>query len=268
MDFIASSVVWVYEMATNTVTKARTQHMQRKTDEHYFECKLSQHALGRGILWKLVRYFPDRAVKSATNRNVLQLLNWSEGDSHLTSISKKVLAGSVGGGASLFFLFPIDFCVTLLEQDEISGKKKYNHFTDVFDSSIKEDGWRSLWRGYALSTAGILVYNITYVGLYDTLEPSNPTWIKQLLFKSFVSITAGLVVYPIETVAIRQMTKTNGTTSAYEIAKRISSDFGIKGFYEGASLVIVANFLDTILIMLMKQFRMIFKKETKGLSTN
>jgi len=108
---------------------------------------------------------------------------------------------------------------------------------------------------------GIMVSNITYFGLYETLEPRNPTQIQQLLLNLFATITSGLVTYPIDTIRRRRM-KTG--EFPYEIIRRISRDYGMMGFYIGVSQSILKGFLDVCLDTLLKALKTKLTKKLEG----
>merc|ERR1712050_626692 len=85
--------------------------------------------------------------------------------------------------------------------------------------TLKSDGIQGLYRGFVISCVGIFVYRGMYFGLYDSLKPIllGPD---AGLFFSFclgygVTVTAGLMSYPIDTIR-RRMMMTSGSGVKYK----------------------------------------------------
>merc|ERR1712150_88537 len=73
----------------------------------------------------------------------------------------------------------------------------------------RSDGVRGLYRGFVVSCVGIMVYRGCYFGFYDTLQPilfgDNASFIARFLLGYVVSISSGLVSYPLTTINTRMM---------------------------------------------------------------
>ena len=80
-----------------------------------------------------------------------------------------------------------------------TGKRQFNGIVDVYVKTVKSDGVRGLYRGFAVSCVCIFIYRGLYFGLYDTLKPlvlgENAKWIQTFLLGWGVTITAGLVMF-------------------------------------------------------------------------
>ena len=91
----------------------------------------------------------------------------------------------------IYFLLPTD-------AKSSTGKRQFNGIVDVYVKTVKSDGVRGLYRGFAVSCVCIFIYRGLYFGLYDTLKPlvlgENAKWIQTFLLGWGVTITAGLVI--------------------------------------------------------------------------
>merc|ERR1712014_507718 len=70
------------------------------------------------------------------------------------------------------------------------------------------------YRGFAISAVGIFIYRGMYFGLYDTLKPlvlGSDAGVTLSFFLGWaVTVTAGLMSYPIDTVRRRMMMTSGG----------------------------------------------------------
>merc|ERR1711915_344133 len=80
--------------------------------------------------------------------------------------------------------------------------------------TLKSDGIQGLYRGFVISAVGIFIYRGMYFGLYDTLKPivlGADAGVTLSFFLGWaVTVTAGLMSYPIDTVRRRMMMTSGG----------------------------------------------------------
>merc|ERR1712021_90457 len=79
----------------------------------------------------------------------------------------------------------------------------------------KSDGIQGLYRGFTISAVGIFIYRGMYFGLFDTLKPmliggKDASVAASFLLGWAVTVTAGLMSYPIDTVRRRMMMTSGG----------------------------------------------------------
>jgi len=88
-------------------------------------------------------------------------------------------------------------------------EQEFNGMIDVYVKIIKSDGFVGLYRGFVISCVGIFIYRGMYFGLYDSLKPillgNSNSIILSFLLGWGVTITAGLMSYPIDTIRRRMM---------------------------------------------------------------
>merc|ERR1712108_94544 len=99
------------------------------------------------------------------------------------------------------------------------GKRQFNGLIDVYTKTLKTDGIQGLYRGFVISCVGIFIYRGMYFGLYDSLKPillgDNANVFFSFILGWGVTVTAGLMSYPIDTIR-RRMMMTSGAAVKYK----------------------------------------------------
>merc|ERR1711897_32409 len=114
-----------------------------------------------------------------------------------------------------------DYARTRLANDAKGkgGERQFNGLVDVYVKTLKSDGIQGLYRGFVISAVGIFIYRGMYFGLYDTLKPlvlgADAGVTLSFLLGWAVTVTAGLMSYPIDTVR-RRMMMTSGAAVKYK----------------------------------------------------
>jgi solute carrier family 25 (adenine nucleotide translocator) protein 4/5/6/31 len=175
----------------------------------------------RGNLANVLRYFPTQALNFAFKDSIKATFKTPKDASQVTKFSMNILSGGIAGSLSLMFVYSLDYCRTRLANDaKAKGKEReFNGMVDVYVKTIKSDGLVGLYRGFVISCVGIFIYRGMYFGLYDSLKPillgESNSVILSFLLGWGVTITAGLMSYPIDTVR-RRMMMTSGQAVKYK----------------------------------------------------
>ena len=129
----------------------------------------------RGNLANCIRYFPTQALNFAFKDKVKAVFKITKTDGSAMKFTKNIVAGGCAGAMSLIFVYSLDYARTRLANDtKAAGKgaeRQFNGLVDVYRKTLKSDGIQGLYRGFAISCVGIIVYRGFYFGLYDTLKP-------------------------------------------------------------------------------------------------
>ncbi|XP_063728946.1 uncharacterized protein LOC134856596 [Symsagittifera roscoffensis] len=112
---------------------------------------------------------------------------------------------------------------------------------DVYRKTFASDGIGGLYRGFVISCVGIFVYRGFYFGMYDTLKPiflgENANLFLSFCLGYGVTVTAGLISYPIDTIR-RRMMMTSGQAVKYkgaiDCAMVIMKNEGFMSMMKGA----------------------------------
>merc|ERR1711976_1152007 len=121
------------------------------------------------------------------------------------------------------------------------GERQFNGLVDVYKKTLKTDGVQGLYRGFVISCVGIIVYRGCYFGFYDTLKPivlgDSPSLVLSFAPGYVVTITSGLISYPIDTIR-RRMMMTSGEAVKYkgsmDCAMKVIKAEGFMSLMKGA----------------------------------
>merc|ERR1712019_331123 len=175
----------------------------------------------RGNLANVLRYFPTQALNFAFKGQIKALFATSKDASAVTKFATNIASGGFAGSLSLTVVYSLDYARTRLANDAKGkdGKRQFNGLIDVYRKTIASDGITGLYRGFAISCVGIFIYRGMYFGMYDSLKPillgEDAGLLMSFLLGWGVTITAGLMSYPIDTIR-RRMMMTSGSGAKYK----------------------------------------------------
>lgn len=201
----------------------------------------------RGNLANCLRYFPTQALNFAFKGQIKRVFAAPKDSSQVVKFGANIASGGVAGSLSLCFVYSLDYARTRLANDaKVAGKdgvatRQYNGLVDVYVKTLKSDGIGGLYRGFVISCVGIFVYRGFYFGLYDTLKPillgPDAGFLLSFCLGYGVTVSAGLMSYPIDTIR-RRMMMTSGTGTKYngslDAAKQIMRNEGFMSLMKGA----------------------------------
>jgi len=203
-------------------------------------------AYWRGNLANVIRYFPTQALNFAFKDKYKQIF--------LGGVDKKtqfwrffagnLASGGAAGATSLCFVYPLDFARTRLGADvgKGAGQREFNGLGDCLVKIFKADGITGLYRGFAVSVQGIIIYRAAFFGLYDTAKgmTGKTNILISWMIAQCVTTVSGIISYPFDTVRRRLMMQSgrkggevmyNGTLDCW---KKILKNEGGGAFFKGA----------------------------------
>lgn len=175
----------------------------------------------RGNLANVLRYFPTQALNFAFKDTIKAIFKVSKDAPQYVKFGTNILSGGFAGSLSLTFVYSLDYARTRLANDAKGkgGERQFNGLIDVYTKTLKSDGIQGLYRGFTISCVGIFIYRGMYFGLYDSLKPillgEDASVLLSFLLGWGVTITAGLMSYPIDTIR-RRMMMTSGSAVKYK----------------------------------------------------
>merc|ERR1711963_814011 len=199
----------------------------------------------RGNLANCIRYFPTQALNFAFKDQIKAIFKSSKDESYGKKFIKNIASGGAAGAMSLCFVYSLDYARTRLANDAKSSKKggerQFNGLIDVYRKTLATDGIQGLYRGFVISCVGIIVYRGCYFGFYDTLKPivlgENAGLMASFALGYVVTISSGLVSYPIDTIR-RRMMMTSGQAVKYkgsmDCAVQVIKNEGFMSLMKGA----------------------------------
>jgi len=170
----------------------------------------------RGNLANVLRYFPTQALNFAFKDAIKAVFAVPKTAGQGTKFAANIASGGAAGTMSLLFVYSLDYARTRLANDAKGkgGERQFNGLIDVYTKTLKSDGIQGLYRGFAISAVGIFIYRGMYFGLFDTLKPlllgDNANVTMSFLLGWGVTVTAGLMSYPIDTIRRRMMMTSGG----------------------------------------------------------
>jgi len=199
-------------------------------------------ALWRGNMANVVRYFPTQAFNFAFKDFFKTIFpKYNQQKEFWKWFGVNMASGGLAGASSLLIVYPLDFARTRLGADVgKAGEREFNGLVDCISKTAKKGGFFSLYQGFGISVAGIIVYRGAYFGFYDTaigvLKPSN--MIFKFVIAQVVVAASGIASYPFDTVRRRLMMQSgakeklyNGTIDCFvQVAKKE----GMSAFFKGA----------------------------------
>jgi len=219
-------------------------------------------ALWRGNLANVIRYFPTQALNFAFKDNFKKLMPIDKKkDGYVKQFAANMVSGGAAGAVSLTFVYSLDYARTRLANDNKSAKKggdrQFNGLLDVYRKTYASDGFVGLYRGFWISCVGIVVYRGCYFGFFDSLKPivltgsMEKSFLASFLLGYFVTITAGLASYPLDTIR-RRMMMTSGEAvkykSSWDCTKQIVKNEGTMSLFKGAGANILRGIAGALVL--------------------
>lgn len=201
----------------------------------------------RGNLANVIRYFPTQALNFACKDFYKQTLcPYNPKKEPGKFFIGNCASGGAAGATSLCFVYPLDFARTRLAADVGAGKDGAREFTGLVDCLKKisaKDGVSGLYNGFGISVVGIVAYRASYFGMFDTgkvmlfedMKKANifAVW----FFAQIVTVTAGIISYPLDTIRRRLMMSSGQEVKMYtgtmDCFSKILAKEGPGGFFKG-----------------------------------
>lgn len=184
--------------------------------------------------------------EASLEKNKLQSYN------ELTVTLKRFLCGGVAGAVSRTCVAPIDR-VKILKQTQFiqeGGKNKYGSMLQTFQTVLKEEGVRGLWRGNVTNVLRVMPYSACQFTSYDVFkskmvgEDGKLTPSQRVIAGALAGITATTCTHPLDVIRLRMAVETNlkGTMDA---VRSVYAENGLRTFFKGyfPSVVSLAPFI-------------------------
>ena len=204
-------------------------------------------ALWRGNLANVVRYFPTQALNFACKDAYKKIFcPYNPKTEPLKFFMGNMMSGGAAGATSLSVVYPLDFARTRLAADVGSGsEREFTGLIDCLKKCAAKDGVAGLYRGFGISVVGIIAYRASYFGMFDTGKVmlfddiKSAPFLLMWGFAQFVTVSAGIVSYPLDTVR-RRLMMTAGKTGkdklydgTLDCFKKIYQQEGGSAFFKG-----------------------------------
>lgn len=203
-------------------------------------------AFWRGNLANVIRYFPTQALNFAFKDYYKKIFNpYDPKKQPGMFFVGNCASGGAAGATSLCVVYPLDFARTRLAADVGSGgDREFTGLVDCLRKIFMKDGPQGLYRGFGISVVGIIAYRAAYFGMFDTGKPmlfpdaKAASTLAIWFFAQCVTVSAGIISYPLDTVRRRLMMDSgraekmyNGTMDCFA---KIARDEGPRAFFKGS----------------------------------
>ncbi|XP_071451965.1 mitochondrial coenzyme A transporter SLC25A42 [Hetaerina americana] len=180
--------------------------------------KESYHEKGAFSLWRgnsatMARIVPYAAIQFSAHEQFKYLLDVDQRPGQETKPFVRFLAGSLAGVVSQSLTYPLDMARARMA---VTHKDKYGSLSEVFVKIWREEGPRTLYRGYMPTILGIIPYAGTSFATYGTLKKTymeykgspdkNPNALERLIFGAVAGLLGQSTSYPLDIVRRRMQT--------------------------------------------------------------
>jgi solute carrier family 25 (adenine nucleotide translocator) protein 4/5/6/31 len=202
----------------------------------------------RGNLANVIRYFPTQALNFAFKDVYKKIFcPYNPKKEPVKFFFGNCMSGGAAGATSLCVVYPLDFARTRLAVDVGSGKaREFTGLVDCLKKVALSDGPQGLYRGFGISVVGIIAYRAAYFGCFDTgksllfADTKNASMIAMWLFAQIVTVGAGVLSYPLDTIRRRLMMQSGKKgndiqyTGTVDCARKILAQEGARAFFKGS----------------------------------
>lgn len=217
-------------------------------------------AFWKGNFANVLRYFPTQALNFAFKDFYKQWFERPRSAGFWPCLLGNMASGGAAGATSLLVVYPLDFARTRLAMDTKKGAER--EFTGTVDCILKTaraSGWGKggVYNGFVVSCVGIVGYRGAYFGLYDTFAENDMMkkggFLTKFALGYAVTVTAGLISYPLDTVR-RRMMMTSGKhagkyKNSFDCTKKILAQEGVKSMYKGAGSNILRGLAGALVLV-------------------
>merc|ERR1712032_1100775 len=201
-------------------------------------------ALWRGNLANVIRYFPTQALNFACKDTYKKwLCPYNPKTEPVKFFMGNMASGGAAGATSLCVVYPLDFARTRLAADvgDAEGKREFNGLVDCLKKIAQKDGVSGLYQVFGISVVGIIFYRASYFGLFDTgkamLLGDKPSLMLTFALGQIVTVSAGIISYPLDTVRRRLMMTSGSKEKLYngtmDCFSKIYQREGASAFFKG-----------------------------------
>jgi len=217
-------------------------------------------SLWRGNMANVVRYFPTQALNFMFKDFYKQYLERPRSAGFWPCLLGNMASGGAAGATSLLVVYPLDFARTRLAVDVGKGEnREFKGTLDCILKTAKTSGWGrgGVYNGFVVSCVGIIFYRGAYFGLYDTFANTPEMKAGGFLYKFAlgysVTVAAGLLSYPLDTVRRRMMMTSGKHAGKYKNSldcfSKVLTQEGPVALYKGAGSNILRGLAGALVLV-------------------
>ncbi|XP_066551601.1 mitochondrial coenzyme A transporter SLC25A42 [Amia ocellicauda] len=203
-------------------------------------------SLWRGNSATMVRVIPYAAIQFCAHEQYKRLLGGYYGfQGKALPLVPRFLAGSLAGTSAAMLTYPLDMVRARMA---VTPKEMYSNILHVFVRISREEGLKTLYRGFTPTILGVIPYAGLSFFTYETLKKlhaertgrSHPYSYERLAFGACAGVIGQSASYPLDVVRRRMQTAgvtghTYGTISG-TIREIVAEEGLVRGLYKGLSM--------------------------------
>jgi len=175
-----------------------------------------------------------------------------------------LLSGGAAGLVSCAVFYPLDYVRTLLALDHGRRRERsYRGMRDVINATVKLHGIAGVYNGFGVAVTGSVLFRALHLGLYDfgkhSLRPDQNTFANRFCVAQFVSIMAGTLCYPLDSVRRRLMMQGGEATPLFTTTRQcvahILKNEGRRGFFLGLAPNLFRSVGGAVLLVSYDEFK-------------
>ncbi|CAB3370087.1 Hypothetical predicted protein [Cloeon dipterum] len=193
----------------------------------------------------MARIIPYAAIQFSAHEQWKQVLGVDQDKVRKTSSWRRFLSGSLAGVTSQSLTYPLDMARARMA---VTQKEQYSSISHMFVRIWREEGPRTLYRGYSATILGVIPYAGASFYTYETLKAihmeywgtsgTNP--LEKLLFGAVAGLIGQTSSYPLDIVR-RRMQTSPIANSQYQTIRgtliKVYMEEGLKnGLFKGLSM--------------------------------
>jgi solute carrier family 25 (adenine nucleotide translocator) protein 4/5/6/31 len=217
-------------------------------------------AFWKGNWANVLRYFPTQALNFAFKDFYKQWFEQPRSAGFVPYLLGNMASGGAAGATSLMVVYPLDFARTRLAMDTKKGaEREFTGTVDVILKTAKASGWGKggVYNGFVVSCVGIVFYRGAYFGLYDTFADNDVMkkggFLTKFALGYAVTVTAGLLSYPLDTIRRRMMMTSGKHAGKYknsiDCTRKILAQEGLASMYKGAGSNILRGLAGALVLV-------------------
>ncbi|GAB1607587.1 mitochondrial coenzyme A transporter SLC25A42-like [Argonauta hians] len=203
-------------------------------------------SLWRGNTATMARIIPYAAMQYAAHEQYKQLLNRDKRKRHLTP-GNRFLAGALAGMTAVAFTYPLDLVRARMA---VTARERYHNLPEVVIKIYREEGFRTLYRGFTPTILGSIPYSGTGFFTYESLKKlhaeyapgTEPQPLERLCFGAIAGLIAQSASYPLDIIRRRMQTagvtgRSQDYTTIITTARTVIKEEGFRrGMFKGLSM--------------------------------
>lgn len=235
----------------------------------------------------LMDYYKRAAISPWLEQGLQRRATTTEQFKRHRQMMASFISGGLAGATAATVLYPVEFLRTRLAMDVQSSRvdatksiKPNMGMWYVTRSILRTDGITGLYKGYGITLGATIVYRLLHLGGYDALKMEvlsrkqqrhydlqslgklpELTWTERFLVAEFVTLTAGTICYPLDSVRRRMMMQAGLPPdkllyrNSLQCFQRVWAQEGLRGFYLGLGPNIVRSLGGSLLLVAYDAFK-------------